>query len=158
MIQTIKLTDIVAKWRDALAASQEIKVFCLTKYGKEPKIYVGLNRKKLPGEKDCPLIIIRPGSKVEGEDEREFTYLISVGWGIVNEAETVSGNVAQMEGVNECDQLGQLIYEALVDANPSYPISSVNYEIDPIEFFPQFVGEMQLELSITPAIGGVLSY
>lgn len=158
MIQTLKITDIVVRWKEALAASQDIRDFCLTKYGKEPKIYVGLNRKKPPGEKDCPLIIIRPGAKIEGEDEKQFTYVISVGWGVVSEVETISGNVIEMAGVNECDQLGQLIYETLVNVNPSYPVSSVNYETDPIEFFPQFVGEMQLELSITPAIGGSLVY
>lgn len=157
MIQTLPLSTIVQAWRDALAASAEINDYCLAHYGRIPKIFIGISRKAPPTESDCPYIVIRPGTKEEGEIG-EFTYVISVGWAIKNENQTELGSVVEQDGVFECDALGQMIYEALAEVSPSNPITRSRYEIEPIEFYPQFVGQMELEISITPAIGGSIDY
>jgi len=157
-LQTIRISDIVSKWKDALAGSEAINEFCTTKYGKKPEIRVGLNQKQPPTAASCPIIVIRPGSKLEGEDQEEFIYSISIGWGIVNELETVNDNVRELNGIAECDELGQLIMTELYCVNPSHPVTTVYYDLEVVEFFPQFVGEMVLEIAVMPAIGGTLKY
>lgn len=157
MIQTLSLSTIVRAWRDLLAANATISDYCLARYGRTPRLYVGINAKKPPTEADCPYIVIRPGVKEEGELE-EFTYAISVGWAIKNENQTTNDNVIEQNGVYECDDLGQLIYQALAEASANSPVTRSQYEIEPIEFWPQFVGQMELETTITPAIGGSITY
>lgn len=146
---TLPLKTIWKKWQHTLETDQAIEEFCQQKYGKSLTVYTGLNRKNPPKAENCPFAVILPGTKSEGEDVGEFVYALTVGWAIVNE--NMTGN--EPDGLGECDDLGQLILDALAEANPNYPISSANYEINPIDFFPQIVGEMLIELTITPVIG-----
>lgn len=157
MIQTLPLSTIVRKWRDLLVASDEIRAFCVEHYGKPAKVYVGVNAKRPPTEADCPYIVIRPGVKEEGELP-EFTYVLSVGWVVRNDEATETAATVEQDGVYECDELGQLIYGCLAEASDSSPVTQVRYEIEPIDFAPQFVGEMQLEIAVTPTIGGAITY
>lgn len=157
MTRTLPLTTIIDTWQKALAESTEINDFCLEKYSKKPKIFVGINRKKPPTEDDCPYIVIRPGVKEEGELD-SYSYVISVGWAIKNGKETQIGSVIAQDGVSESDDLGQMIYELLFDVSQYSPITLCQYELEPIEFWPQFVGEMALEIQITPTIGGQINY
>lgn len=158
MMPTIKLSDIVAKWRDAIKNSTEINNFCLTNYGEDLTLFVGVNKKSPPKDKDYPLVVLRPGVKIEGEEEEEFRYSISVGWGIINENVSVVGNVEEIEGIAECDELGQLILQELAAVNPAHPLSTIEYEIEAVEFFPKIIGEMAIEISITVPIGANLVY
>ncbi len=158
MVSTLKLSDIISKWRDALQASTAIQTFCTTKYSASPKIYVGVNGKALPVNTDCPLIIIYPGAKSEGLELQEFTYNITIGWAIVQETSNTTNGVTEYAGVGECDSLGQLIYEELAGLSTDNPISTVNYSIEPVAYYPRFPGRMDICLKITPANGYSISY
>lgn len=158
MFPTLNISDIKNKWRDALKNSSAIDDFCQNNFGKSAKIFVGLNVKKTLGENDYPLIILRPGTKIEGLRQERNRYAISISWGIIDGNVTVSGNVVEYNGIDKIEELGQLILNELVEINPAYPISTIEYETDGIEYFPKFVGEMMLELEIQPAIGVQLSY
>ncbi|WP_122630438.1 hypothetical protein [Lucifera butyrica] len=153
MISTLKLSDIISKWRDALQASQPIQNFCSSQYNKAPSIFVGINGKNPPTENDCPLIILYPGSKSEGLELQEYTYNLTVGWTILQAAATVTNNVTEFRGVAECDTLGQLIYQELAQLSPDNPISVVNYNIEPVAYFPRFPGRMDIIIKITSING-----
>lgn len=157
-IQTIPLMDIAMRQAEALRDSQAIKGFCLSKYGKLPQIIVGHNVKQKPGKDDCPAILIPRLGKVEGEDSREFRYFTLVGWMIVNDQETAQDEIRILQGFEESDALGQMIYETLCLLNPSYPVSESHYEIDAVEFFPMIVGEMQLNITMPRTIGRAMKY
>lgn len=157
-IQTIPLMDIAMRQAEALRDSQAIKGFCLSKYGKLPQIIVGHNVKQKPGKDDCPAILIPRLGKVEGEDSREFRYFTLVGWMIVNDQETAQDEIRILQGLEESDALGQMIYETLCLLNPSYPVSESHYEIDAVEFFPMIVGEMQLNITMPRTIGMAMKY
>ena len=158
-IPTLKISDIVNKWKEALVSSEEINAFCMERYGRQPQIRIGVNKKRPPTESDCPVIVLRPGAKREGEYEETYTYVISVGWAIRNETEYVVGRTYEMQGTEEVDDLGQLILQEIQQISSNYPISTIDYELETIDFFPQFVGEMLLSVCITPLIGGyAISY
>lgn len=158
MFPTLKLSTIKDKWVNALANCSDIETFCQDNYGKSPTIFVGLNHKKAPPEEDYPLIILRPGAKKEGLSQDKNQYAISIGWGIINENIIENDEVKELEGIDECDEFGQLIVEKLVEINPSYPLTEIDYEIEAVEFFPKIIGEMMLELEIKAAIGHQIDY
>ena len=158
MIPTLKLNDIIDKWRDALQASQVIQDYCTTKYAKPPKLYIGINGKTQPAASDCPLIILYPGSKSEGLELQEYTYKLSVGWVILQSATTVTGNTTEYAGIKECDDLGQLIYLELAQLSTDNPISIVNYNIEPVAYYPRFPGRMDITLKITSVNGYSINY
>lgn len=153
MISTLNLSDIISKWRDALKASQPIQDFCMSTYGKAPSIYVGINGQALPDASNCPMIIIYPGAKAEGLELQEFTYKLTVGWTIVQSAVTAVGNVTEYSGVGECNALGQLIYQELAQISTDNPISAVNYSIEPVAYFPEFPGRMDVTIKVKAIIG-----
>lgn len=168
MIPTLALTAFIEKWRDALVADAAIYAFCAENYGRPHKVYVGVPRKNPPTKADCPYIIIRPGSKVEGIAQEENNYLASVGWAILAEvdsetttetlpvpgnedpAETYDVSVIETPGIYEADELGQLILTAIDSVSGNNPISTANYELEVIEFLPQVVGDVQIEIAIDP--------
>lgn len=158
MISTLKLNDIIIKWRDALHASQPIRDYCLSKYSKAPKIYVGINGKNPPSDTDCPMIILYPGRKLEGLELKEYTYTITVGWSIVQNASTTANDVTEYSGVAECDALGQLIYLELAQLSTGNPISEVKYNIEPVAYYPRFPGRMDITLKITSVNGYSIEY
>lgn len=158
MMQTIPLMDIVTKQAEALRSSEEIRDFCLAKYGKLPTIIVGHNEKKKPGREDCPAILIPRMGKIEGEDSQEFRYFTLVGWMIFNDQETEEDGIRVLKGLEEADALGQMIYEKLCHLNPNYPVSESHYEIEGFEFFPLIIGEMQLNITMPRTMGMKMEY
>lgn len=158
MIPTLPLSDVIGKWRDALKASAAIQTYCTAKYGKTPNIYVGMNGKNPPVDSACPFIILYPGAKTEGLELQEYTYKVPIGWAIIQETSTVTGNVTEYAGVAECDGLGQLIYLELAQLSADNPVSVVNYSIEPVAYYPRFPGRMDITLKITPANGYNINY
>jgi hypothetical protein len=158
MVSTLKLSDIISKWRDAMQASASIQNYCTAKYGQAPKIYLGINGKNPPAASDCPIIVLYPGAKSEGLELQEYTYKLTVGWTILQDAATTTGNITEYLGVAECDELGQLIYLALAELSADNPISVVNYSIEPVAYYPRFPGRMDITLKVTPVNGYNINY
>ncbi|MDR3561758.1 MAG: hypothetical protein P4N59_10035 [Negativicutes bacterium] len=158
MIPTLNLSDIIGKWRDALKASVPIQNFCSMTYGKSPSIFVGVNGQAPPAASNCPMIIIYPGSKAEGLELQEFTYHLTVGWTISQSTVTVNNNVTECTGISECNALGQLIYQELAQISTDNPIRVVNYSIEPIAYFPQFPGRMDVTVKIKTVNGYSIIY
>lgn len=158
----ISLQTIWDKWVNAIATNQPIIDFCLEKYGKAPKIFIGVNLKRVPTDIDCPYIAIDPQSADEGANIREFTYILPIGIGVKNDAVTIENigdvKVYRMEGFIEVNHLLDLIIDAIAAVNPSYPIDNWKKEIDSVSMFPQFIGFLSPELRIPVTIGGNLTY
>ena len=157
MIPTLNMSDIIGKWRDALKVSQPIQNFCNSTYGKAPSIFVGVNGQP-PSSSNCPMIIIYPGAKWEGLEQEEFRYKLPVGWSIVQTAVTVGSNVTEYNGVAECNALGQLIYAELAQISTDNPISVVNYNAEPVAYFPEFFGRMDVTVRIKAVNGYSITY
>lgn len=156
-IQTLSLTAMAAKMANALATSTAINAFCASYFATTPNIYVGYNGKKPPTDQNCPYIVIRPDQKTEGLQVDEQVYNFTVGFAVLSEATTTSGKIATQTGMTLCDQLGQLIYACIASAG-NYPVYQVGYILEPREFWPQSIGQMDIEIRAAIAIGGDLSY
>lgn len=156
MIPTMPVTTVMKKWRDILAADPAVKAFCLSKYGKEPMIFLGNDVRNSPEEDSCPYIMLLPGDKVEGM-LKEYEYQASIGWVIYQEEVTVTGNVVEFNGLTEVDELGQLILKA-VNEGGSVPFKRIDYDIDYMAMQPQYGGRMDIKIEIPFTIGGTIEY
>lgn len=158
MFPTIPITDFTRKWRDAIANSAAISAFCTRNYGKPLSLYVGIDGKKPPTDKNCPLVIVFPGGKVEGGGEEEYRYTGSIGWSIVQPKVTVTDGVTENTGIYEADELGQLLLAAIAEINPSYPVTRVDYSFESNDFFPQYPGRMDITIQIPVVVGAQIRY
>lgn len=158
MFPTIPITVFVRKWRDAIANSAAISAFCIQNYGKPLSLYIGIDGKKPPTDKNCPLVIVFPGGKVEGSGEPEYRYTGSIGWSIIQSNVNNHDGIAENTGLYEADELGQLILATIAEINPSYPVTRVEYSFESNEFFPQFPGRMDITIHVPVVMGTQISY
>ena len=158
MFSTIPITVFIRKWRDAIANSAAISAFCIEKYNKPLSLYVGIDGKKPPTDKNCPLVIVFPGGKVEGGGEAECRYTGSIGWSIIQPGVANQDGITENIGLYEADELGQLILTAIAEINPSYPVTRVEYSFESNEFFPQFPGRMDITIQVPVVMGMQITY
>lgn len=158
--QTITLTSVLQAWRDVLKGSAEVKAWCQEKYGKDPKIFVGVNEKRPPKDTDCPFIVLMALPKTEGLENSPYTYSFLVGWSVLNKEITDIDGVIEYPGLYETDELGQMIWGLIQAASSEHPCSQMEYDInaDSMDLLPQFPGAMLIDIEVTPAIGGTLAY
>lgn len=158
MFPSLSLHGIIGIWRDRLKGDAALKDFCLTHYGAAPKIVVGC---KAAAAADCPVIVLRPGSKIEGAGKYHNIYKVFVDWAVVNSAETATETdgvtVAEQSGLAEIDALGQIIIAALGEASPAHPVTRLEYRVDGT-WFPMLTGKMMLKTHIAPVLGTEMSY
>ena len=155
---TLPLKEILQKWCDVLSTDQDIIDYCMAKYGKAPTVFVGLDVRDSPGEEDCPLIVVFPGDKNEGLKQANYQYNLSIGFVILQENFTTTGNVREYHGIYEVDDIAQLSLKAVVVASEDYPVSQATIRIDLTEHQPQYAGHMDLTIDIPVTMGAELSY
>lgn len=161
VISTVPMREIHQRLAKALANNPRVIAFCTEKYGKAPRVMLGLGRNKLK-ESDCPFIVVFPGQKTEGTVLGQFTYKVSVGWCIYKEAEDTKDGVLYMVGMDEVDEFGEILLSAVFEFSAWFPVctmeASVEYSVEEYEFAPQFPGTMTVELSVTRLMGTELMY
>lgn len=152
MIPTLRLTSILETWRDAIVTDPELNSYCNSTFGKPVTLYVGYPTRKPPTEANCPYIILTPGGKVEGAaKQEEYTYLFVVGWSIQGDKDpTKTGNVYEVSALTDCDEFGQQILRVLDTASQGNNIDSLEYELNEVDYAPQVVGQVAIEIRITP--------
>ena len=153
-MQTITMTAILQKMRDCLVASTALGAWCTTKYGKAPKIYVGIDIRTPPDENSMPHIVLLPAPKEEGLEQSVHTYRVYVAWAIEDATVTTTGNVIEHQGLYDCDTLGQMIWTILAGFSTNCPASRVEYDLDGETFVPIFPGVQTIEIHVPVAIGG----
>jgi hypothetical protein len=160
VISGLVLSDMVVKWKEQLTDSAPISNFCLTKYDKAPRLFVGVDPALLPGSSDCPYIIIQPVLKSEGTQRKHYRYTILVKWAVVNPEKVLNNGVTELTGLYDCDQLGQLILNEISQASPANPISYLKYQLPTEETntYPRFEGSMEVKVDAVPTLGSILSY
>ena len=171
MEYTIPLQDIADAWTTALQENEAIRSYCRERYGKLPVILNGGNPRESPDGDYCPYIVVMNGSKIEGDDQSVLSYTMGIAWAVKNAGLVVDGQDQpngyytgagriELKGARECDELGQLIYEAVQTeaVRRGWPISRIDYDVTPVSTFPQFAGTMICITEIEPALGETLAY
>lgn len=159
MFPTIALKNVAVKWVNAIANSTAINDYCMATFGKLPKVYVGVDTRHKPLATDCPFIVVSGLVKQEGLEKGTYQYIGSVGWVILDNAvATVTDRVHTLEGIYKLDDLGQLIWQAIAEINPNYPISELNYGIDMLDYIPQYAGNAEITVNVPVTMGTTLDY
>ena len=153
----LSMTGIMKKWSDATVVDPAIQSFCLERYGKQAKIFTGFDRKP-PKDEDCPHVVLLPDIKNTGMTHDNHHYSFIAGWVIKNAQKTESSDGLQItySGIEECEMLGDLVWNCICEINPSYPLSKSDVEYYPTTFFPQFKGLMTVTLDVPVVLGANL--
>lgn len=150
----INMRDILDRFATTLAATAALDTWCQTHFGKDATIFVGFDVRDPPGKTSAPFIILQPGAANEGDEMGMFTYMVTVDWCIVVDTSTTAGQVREIDGLKLADELGRIILEALRGASQNVVLSSWNYSIEPVEFFPMIMAGLDITLNVPHLIGG----
>lgn len=101
----------------AIANDAEVQAFCETNFGKGHHVQVGWDESRLPRITDCPLIIVKLGSRTRDESLSFRRNILTVGVMIAlatnpqaPESDIVTvGNVTTYTGTDLADELADLV-------------------------------------------------
>ncbi|MDY0242574.1 MAG: hypothetical protein RBR34_10385, partial [Rhodospirillaceae bacterium] len=68
-------SELIEKIRDAVANSQEISAWCVSKYGKTPTVFVGIDIENPPAETDYPVIVIEGVAEAYGNSQSMIAWI-----------------------------------------------------------------------------------
>lgn len=152
------VNEIIKKWAQALHDDEKINTYCQEHYGKLPIIQIGWDEQNSPTEDDCPYICLHEAEKNGAETRKEYTYTVSVLWAVHNDDYTEDDRMRVYAGAVECDELGELILDAMNNTNTSWPLTAIDYTAANENYYPGFPGNAVVTLSLTHVLGAKVTY
>lgn len=153
----IDLTAILNLFAVKLAASAELEAWCQLHFGVSATIFVGVDTREPPGQANAPFIVLQPGVESAGDEVSEFSYLVTLDWCVLAETVTTSGTIKTMDGLTRVDEMGRLILGAIREASDNVSLSSWNYTIEQVEFFPMVMAGLDITLNVPHILGGAVT-
>lgn len=150
--KTASLVNLTRLFAEKLADSEEIKQYCTQHYKKEQIVFLGTDLKQPPSEDTCPYIVVVPGEKQEGLTQKQFTYVVDIMWCISNK-EITKDKLVEFVGMDEADNLGQLILNTVVNSLKNSVVNQIDYSVNGLTEYPQFPGQMSLTINVPHVIG-----
>ncbi|MFQ7192557.1 MAG: hypothetical protein ACLRPD_11670 [Megamonas funiformis] len=150
--KTASLVNLTRLFAEKLADSEEIKQYCTDHYKKEQIVFLGTDLKQPPSEDTCPYIVVVPGEKQEGLTQKQFTYVVDIMWCISNK-EITKDKLVEFVGMDEADNLGQLILNTVVNSLKNSVVNQIDYSVNGLTEYPQFPGQMSLTINVPHVIG-----
>lgn len=155
----LTLTALVAAMAEAIGASDEIVAQCLSLYSTAPTVHVGASGYQAPETSEFPAFTVLGWSKDKSETEMRRSYDLTVG--LVLHDETVSTETSvdgvvtkTYRGAATLETLLDLAMTAIRDISEEIFFDQKTMDLEPIEFFPLFVGELNLTVGFDALIGG----
>jgi hypothetical protein len=136
---------------NAINDNDAVNTWCAIKYGRSPKIYIGFNSRKPPGEDDYPLVRVNKTSKTMGYDLDRAEYGVSVLCGIfaADEEELARERIIQYESIDDIESFRKLVETALVaEIESPYFISGIDVEYEGVEFYPFLLANMEVRITM----------
>ena len=155
----LTISDFLKKFQDVIEDDAPLTAFATEKYGKAPFIFVGFDINTPPAESTMPHIILLPGdpSRAGGVEDDTTVYRVDILFAVKDEGVTQTENVLKADGVENCDKLGALIWDAIKYFSSNCPASRVDYTIDGAAFVPVFPGTMTIEIHVPRVMGGTIT-
>ena len=150
----ITLEQIVDRAASVLSADGTLAGWCQANYDRAPPIMVGIDERNRPGCADCPLILIRPDRQQIGQESDAWEHVFQIDWAVCDESVTEAGGVRELVGVRRVDQLGRLIWAALVqNFSANVIMNQSDYALETVERFPLLLGGMDITLTVPRFMG-----
>lgn len=141
----MNMNTLLASIRDAIANSTTVKTWTNATYGKDHKVFVGVDTRQPPVASDCPCVVLAPAAKVAGESQDVITHKVNVSCEIIDEVSDTTGNIVEYSGVQDLETFRQKVLAA-VDEVSGVRITIVETEYETIMFFPSFMCDMAITI------------
>jgi len=151
----MNIITLIHNLRDAIHDNYALNIWSTTYYGRNPKVYVGIDTRKPPAADQYPLVHIFPQQKTVGDGNQ--SHIINVTCGIYDDdtLTTAKTNVVELEGISYLETFRKLVETAILSASlASYHyIGSIDLTYETIEYFPYFLCAMEVRVRAELSFG-----
>lgn len=84
----LSTAELIEKLRDAVSGSTSLSAWCVSKYGKVPTVFVGIDIENPPAEADYPVVVIEGITEVNGNAQNTLSWVADIGVGVYDETIT----------------------------------------------------------------------
>lgn len=132
----------------AIANDAEIASWSSTNYGRGFLVYDGVDLDNLPGEENCPMVIVYNDELVQGSDQEDHVQRVITSCCIADTGKEIVGNVVKFAGCDMLEEFRKLVQNAVVPIRSgNIAFSQVEVDYQPIEQFPLFVAHMRFSIT-----------
>lgn len=136
--------DAVTVAQNAVNGNTTINTWCMTKYGKNPTIFVGIDPLKPPPfSGNCPMIIICFGIRAREADQRYRAHSVRIGVAVEDKdnRQARTGQIVRFLGCDDLDDFADLVEKEITRAlNAAGYASTQDPDIEDECIPPYFVG------------------
>ena len=119
-------SELLIAIRNALATDATLAAWCTENLAATPTIFLGIDDAQPPAEDEYPLIAVVGIEQERGESERELSWSVMLGIGVVNEEIAASGSMRTRTGWLQAEGLREQAENALYRARIASAVTSGN--------------------------------
>lgn len=100
----------------ALSADEAITQYCQNEFGKDRKVYLGIDNLDPPPADEYPLIVVYYVERFRGEGASRIRYAAEIGVGVHNKdiAHVEGSNLHEYTGLRQAEELRELVEDAVL--------------------------------------------
>jgi hypothetical protein len=130
--------QLIEQIRTALADDAAITAWCTEQFGKAQTVFIDVDEQHPPDPaSDYPAIVVLGLGQVRGDSQREISWELEIGVGVVNEEIVSAGNTRIMTGFCQAETLRELAEDAIYRAGIGGVTTRA--ESGSASFFPLFI-------------------
>lgn len=149
---TLTSLSCARAWRDSLRSCIALNEYCLERFGQEPRLYLGVDFRDLPGSKQAPYIALVPFGTRGGPTalQTEASVRVAVGANYSSDPERPSEREFEFTAYHEMEEdLWPIVLQALIDAGGDLAPDEVDLEMDPQGVLGKDYLELRAEVRVT---------
>jgi len=113
----IMAQDIIDTVSSAIAEDEDISAWCVSNFGSEQSVYVGMDGQSPPDpDTDYPVIVITGIRQTRSDSARELSWELEIGAAVKNESASTVGNTTTYAGLGQAETLREMAENAIFRA------------------------------------------
>lgn len=151
--------QILEAMATAILADAPVLAWVAANCQKSLTVQIGEDGARPAGEEDCPIVILTPGLPSDvGEDVEQHRHTVEVDWLIRDDRiDRSTAGLVVYEGTLAADDIGQLLYTAILAFSTNVTVSRAGYWIDSVLAWPLVQGGMTIHIDVPTLIGAEIA-
>lgn len=143
----MKTNELIEQIKDVLSSDANITTWCEQTFGKKHLVCIDIDENRPPDPvEDYPVIIITDIRQVRGDSNREKTWEVDIGVGVMQENIEIKDNTRTLTGFVQAETFRELAEDALYKAG--IVKLNTNSETGSISCYPLFISGSTILVSI----------
>ena len=150
------INSLIDSLVNSIATDTALTAWCNSTYNKAHTVFVSFDERVLPGESDCPFVVVYPVQKQVGQSRGVKSHHVEIDCCIFDESlrTFTPGNITGYAGVQRIEQFRKLVETAVTSTSLTNCLfDGLDVEYDVISQFPFHQCGMLFEINEKSRVG-----